>query len=183
MKIGSPSRLGQPKLQGGEQGTTSKSASKEGGVKMLGSRRVWICAAACMAMAAGNMFANAADTEPAGAGQSQPQGGSSRASAEAGQQLAEAFCSNCHLLGGETGAPVVVGIPSLKFIANRPGQTGERIESILVKPHAPMPDMKLSYPEIRDLLAYLETLRTDKSGPSLLPPLPYKDNPKLPSPG
>lgn len=103
-------------------------------------------------------------------------------SAEAGEMLARALCSTCHLMDGASSAPVVVGIPSLAAIANRQGQSAERIEAVLIKPHAPMPDMKLSYPEIRDLLAYLEGLRTDKSQPSLVPQQPTKDDPKLPKP-
>jgi cytochrome c len=95
-------------------------------------------------------------------------------SAEKGLTLAERLCSGCHVV--ETASKTVpAGIPPLRAIANMPGQTAAHIMSILIKPHAPMPDMQLSRQEILDITAYLDTLRTDKSAPSLLPP---KQGPK-----
>lgn len=90
-------------------------------------------------------------------------------SAEKGQTLAERLCSGCHVV--ETASKTVpAGIPPLRAIANLPGQTATRILNVLIQPHAPMPDMQLSRQEILDITAYLDTLRTDKSAPSLLPP-------------
>ncbi|MEZ0219127.1 MAG: cytochrome c [Tardiphaga sp.] len=101
-------------------------------------------------------------------------------SAEKGQTLAERLCSGCHVV--ETASKTVpAGIPSLRAVANRPGQTATRIMNILIKPHAPMPDMQVSRQEMLDIIAYLDTLRADKSGPSLLPPK-QGPKPKYPEP-
>ena len=96
--------------------------------------------------------------------------------------LAETFCKTCHVVEGEANNPVTAGIPSLRGIANRPGQTGAKIQQVLINPHAPMPDMKLSNQEIQNLLAYLETLRTDKTLPPLISPFEPTSKPKYPAP-
>lgn len=96
-------------------------------------------------------------------------------SAEKGQTLAERLCSSCHVVDTASKS-VPAGIPSLRGIANQPGQTATRIMNVLIKPHVPMPDMQLSRQEMLDIIAYLDTLRADKSAPSLLPP---KQGPKL----
>lgn len=104
------------------------------------------------------------------------------ASPEQGLKLAQTLCQNCHLLPGAENNTVTVGIPSLSGIANRPGQTGLAIERILIQPHAPMPDMKLSNQEIRDLIAFLDSLRTDRSLPPLQPSTKPPEKPKHPTP-
>lgn len=85
-------------------------------------------------------------------------------SAAEGQDLARRLCAGCHAME-TTSAAVPAGIPSLRALANLPGQTGARITGILLQPHAPMPDMRLSLLEIQDLLAYLESLRTGPGEP------------------
>jgi mono/diheme cytochrome c family protein len=101
---------------------------------------------------------------------------------ERGRDLVQRLCISCHLQADAIGATVTVGIPTLAAIANRPGQTGPRIEAILINPHPPMPDIKLTADEIHSIINYLETLRTDKSKPPLLPPAPIDAKPKFPSP-
>lgn len=103
-------------------------------------------------------------------------------SPEAGLKIAQTLCQNCHLVPGASGNTVTVGIPSLSGIANKPGQTGRAIEAVLIAPHAPMPDMKLSMPEIQDIIAYLDSLRTDKSLPPLQPSQKPNEKPKYPTP-
>jgi mono/diheme cytochrome c family protein len=101
-------------------------------------------------------------------------------SAEKGHALAQKFCSGCHVIQSDAGTTVPAGIPPFRAIANRAGQTSERIISILIQPHAPMPDMHLSREEMLDIVAYLDTLRTDPSIPPLLPK--YSPKPKYPEP-
>ncbi len=93
-----------------------------------------------------------------------------QASSIAGEAFARKLCSSCHLMPSASGPSATVGIPSLSAIANRRGQTGENIANVLVKPHPPMPDIQLTRQEIHDILAYLETIRTDKSAPPLSQP-------------
>ena len=66
-------------------------------------------------------------------------------------------------------------MPGFASIANRPGQTRERIESLLTRPHGSMPDLHLTHGEVLDLLAYFESLRIDPSILPLSPPMGEDD--------
>ncbi len=74
------------------------------------------------------------------------------------------------------------GLPSLNAIANKPGQTGRHIEFMLINPHPPMPDVRLTIREINDVVLYLETLRSDKTTPPLLAPSHPAEKPAYPKP-
>lgn len=89
-------------------------------------------------------------------------------SPDRGYALAQNFCKGCHLIGDNADAAVPAGIPTFRGIANKPGQTSGHIMEILMRPHPPMPDIQLTREEMMHILAYLETLRTDKSGTPLL---------------
>lgn len=103
-------------------------------------------------------------------------------SAEKGHALAQRLCSGCHVVEAGADGTVPAGVPPFRTIANSPGQTSQRIMNVLIKPHAPMPDTHLSREEMLDIVAYLETLRTDQSIPPLLPPKKYGPKPKYPEP-
>jgi cytochrome c len=103
-------------------------------------------------------------------------------SPERGHELAGRLCSNCHLVEGQKDATVPAGIPTMRGIANQPGQTGQRILDVLIQPHSPMPELRLTIDEIRDLIAYFDTLRTDRSGPPLQSPVNPAVKPKRPQP-
>ena len=100
-------------------------------------------------------------------------------SPENGLALAQKLCVNCHLLP-DVPATVPAGPPTFRGIANKPGQTGDKIVNVLIQPHAPMPDIHLTNAEMRDLLAYLETLRTDKAAPALRSPVEPDTTPPAP---
>jgi cytochrome c len=102
-------------------------------------------------------------------------------SAAEGRELSEKLCKGCHVIGAEGEGTTQVGPPTFSSIANKPGQTTERIKGALVAPHPPMPDMQLTNEEMLDIIAYLETLRKDKAAPPLLPPS-GTTKPKLPDP-
>ena len=112
--------------------------------------------AAMLAVLAGTGLSRAADDKPP-------------PSAAAGVALAQTLCASCHLVGPATPGTAQVGPPSFAAIANKSGQTAEHIRSILIQPHAPMPDMSLTNDEMLNLLAYFESLRLDKKGPPLVP--------------
>jgi cytochrome c len=86
-----------------------------------------------------------------------------------GHELAAKLCQSCHVIDEKAAGPVTAGVPALRGIANSPGQSAERIRNILINPHPPMPDVKLSYPEIDRLVAYIDSLRADAAGPPLVP--------------
>lgn len=102
-------------------------------------------------------------------------------SADEGQVLADKFCKGCHIVESGVSDIVPAGPPPFHSIAIRPDQTVERIRNVLIKPHAPMPDMSLSNAEILNLIAYIDKLRTEAGLPAMLPP-PDTKKPKYPSP-
>ena len=106
--------------------------------------------------------------------------GTTGPSAAKGLAIAQSLCVNCHLLPNNQTATVPSGVPTFRAIANRPGQTGEQIMFVLIKPHVPMPDMQISREEILSILAFLETLRTNPAVPPLLTPSELNPLPKSP---
>lgn len=121
-----------------------------------------VAVAACLAVISEDAFAQAA--EP---------------SAAHGHQLALRLCSGCHVVDDASNSAVPAGIGTFRGIANSPGQSAERISNVLILPHLPMPDNQLTRDEIQDILAYLETLRTNPEVPPLITPAGAK--PQLPS--
>jgi mono/diheme cytochrome c family protein len=109
-------------------------------------------------------------------------GASEPPSVAKGYELAEKFCKACHIIDDKPSSVTPVGPPSFADIANKPGQTAERIKGTLIQPHPPMPDMHLTNEEILNIVAYLETLRTDETIPPFLPPA-GEAKPKYPWPG
>ncbi len=101
-------------------------------------------------------------------------------SPENGYALAKRFCNGCHLIDNSTTTTVPAGVPTFPGIANKPGQTGQHIMNVLIQPHPPMPDIHLSTSEIADVVAYLETLRSDKSAPPLHAPVEQHTKPEYP---
>jgi cytochrome c len=87
-----------------------------------------------------------------------------------GYALAQKLCQGCHVIESSAETSTPVGVPTFRGIANRPGQTRERITNVLIQPHTPMPDIRLTNDEIENILAYLETLRTDPQIPPLFSP-------------
>jgi cytochrome c2 len=102
-------------------------------------------------------------------------------SAENGQQLAQRFCTNCHLVGSEQTTVGTIGPPPFTTIANKADQTADKIKGALILPHPPMPDMQLTGTEMMDLIAYIQTLRKADQ-PPLIPP-PGETKPKYPKAG
>lgn len=101
-------------------------------------------------------------------------------SPERGHSLAGRLCKGCHLVEGSSVGSVPVGPPSLRAIANQPGQSSQRIRNALIQPFHPMPDLQLSNNEILELLAYLESLRTNPQVPPLFQPSDHRNQPALP---
>lgn len=117
----------------------------------------------------------------AGGAAAQDVEGLRKPSAAAGHVLAEKFCTSCHLIGEKTDS-AQVGPPTFRSIANEAGQNFDHIKQVLIKPHAPMPDMQLTGDEILDLVAYLDSLKPAGSAP-LLPPGQLRNKPRATTPG
>jgi cytochrome c len=101
-------------------------------------------------------------------------------SASRGHQLGMRLCANCHLVDA-SGKSAPEGVGSFRGIANRSGQSAERISNVLMLPHMPMPDAQLTRDEIQDILAYLGTLRTNPDVSPLI--VPQTSKPQYPSKG
>jgi len=77
-----------------------------------------------------------------------------------GERIAKTWCAGCHRV--ETEAPRAGGsdaVPSFSSIAQMGGITQTSLEVFLSTPHARMPDYSLTRDEIRDVSAYILTLR------------------------
>ncbi len=76
----------------------------------------------------------------------------------AGAELAQKWCSDCHLVGrGQSHSNDAV--PSFAAIAAAPATTAMSLHAFLLTPHGPMPDLKLSREQIDDVVAYILSLR------------------------
>lgn len=115
-----------------------------------------------------------------GAAAEEPANTPREASPESGLAIAQRLCVSCHVVEGTDGT-VPAGVPALRGIANKKGQTAANIERTLIEPHAPMPNMALTRDEIQDILSYLETLRSDPGVPRLYTP-PGEKKPPTPKP-
>ena len=86
---------------------------------------------------------------------------------ELGRELAVRLCSGCHAIGiGGPSARVHADVPSFREIANRTGQTAERIAGRIVVPHPPMPQVSVTRDEIAALTAFILTQRERQAPPN-----------------
>jgi mono/diheme cytochrome c family protein len=76
-----------------------------------------------------------------------------------GKEIADKLCVGCHATDQSLGERRQADVPSFISIANRPKQSIEALSGWLMAPHAPMPDPHLSRKEIRDLAAYIVSLK------------------------
>ena len=81
-----------------------------------------------------------------------------RADVTKGHQLAEMWCANCHVIGGNPAGPVPQGPPSFQMVAHS-GMSADQLRAFLSHPHGAMPNLALTRAEIDDLISYVETLR------------------------
>jgi cytochrome c len=80
--------------------------------------------------------------------------------AQEGERIAERWCSACHLVS-ERQRRAPVDAPTFMAIAERSPEAIDALAGFLMDPHPPMPDLSLTREEIRDLLAYIASLRED----------------------
>ena len=78
-----------------------------------------------------------------------------------GAATAKLWCSQCHLIAPDSNDAALADAPSFYEVANRPEQTRDAIEAYLLDPHPPMPDLNLSSEELKNLSAYILSLKED----------------------
>jgi mono/diheme cytochrome c family protein len=76
----------------------------------------------------------------------------------AGRALAERWCASCHLIGPGQAAATTEAPPFATVAARAPDALAA-LAAFLADPHPPMPDFSLTRQEIRDLLAYIASLK------------------------
>jgi mono/diheme cytochrome c family protein len=77
----------------------------------------------------------------------------------AGHAIAENWCSNCHSIAAKD-ATARDGVPAFFSIAQMTSTTEMSLAAFLTTPHAAgMPNFSLSHAEIRDVSAYILSLR------------------------
>lgn len=76
-----------------------------------------------------------------------------------GRAIAERWCSSCHQVSDQA-PPVTTEAPPFASVAMKyPGEEGlQALQAFLSDPHPLMPDMSLTRQEIRDLVAYIDSL-------------------------
>jgi mono/diheme cytochrome c family protein len=81
-------------------------------------------------------------------------------SIQRGKLIAERACSGCHAIDSPKGAQVeATDVPTFRAVAGRPSQTAARLEAFIMVPHRPMPAIPLELSEVRDVVAYILSLR------------------------
>jgi cytochrome c len=77
-----------------------------------------------------------------------------------GLALARKLCVNCHTVEpGAVKAEVIAGVPSFTAIADKPGQTEDKLKTFMLSPHPPMPQVQLTTHDLDNLAAYILTLK------------------------
>jgi mono/diheme cytochrome c family protein len=76
-----------------------------------------------------------------------------------GDRLAHTLCINCHVVDTHGPAIRTDRVPSFSWIANQEGLTPTTLPIWLSKSHERMPDFSLTRDEIREVSAYILSLR------------------------
>lgn len=79
-----------------------------------------------------------------------------------GRELADSLCSVCHDVEKVPSGLTKTEIPSFVAIANRQGQTQEKIVGSLIFPHPEMPKVSFTNRDLKDLSNYIMSLKFKK---------------------
>lgn len=77
-----------------------------------------------------------------------------------GKALAETLCSGCHNVWMGPVERDKTEIPSFYDFANQPNQTPELLAAGIILPHPLMPKVPFTNEELRNIVAYIMSLRT-----------------------
>jgi mono/diheme cytochrome c family protein len=77
-----------------------------------------------------------------------------------GKEIAERVCAGCHAVNDKPGSQVQgTDVPSFRALAQRPLRTPESLQAFIMTPRHPMPAIPLELREIRDVVAYIQSLK------------------------
>ena len=78
---------------------------------------------------------------------------------ESGRRIAQMWCEGCHQIQNAPTGPIRDDIPSFVAIARSSSTTSTSLNAFLSTPHPSMPNYSLTRQEIRDVAAYILSLR------------------------
>jgi mono/diheme cytochrome c family protein len=78
---------------------------------------------------------------------------------DAGHQLAETWCSSCHVVGRDQQSATSTGAPTFTAIAVMKTTTPLGLRVFFQTPHHRMPDLHLSNAEMDNVIAYIISLQ------------------------
>ena len=79
--------------------------------------------------------------------------------ADQGSRIAHRVCSTCHVVDMRSTVAPNDGVPSFPWIARQKTLTASALSAFLSTSHPPMPDLVLTRDEIRQVSAYIFSLR------------------------
>jgi mono/diheme cytochrome c family protein len=79
--------------------------------------------------------------------------------AKRGHELATRLCSQCHLVDRGATSGMLADVPSFAAIAARPNATAEHLVGRIISPHPEMPGVQLTVHDLRDVVAYIMSLK------------------------
>jgi cytochrome c len=79
--------------------------------------------------------------------------------ADQGSRLARRVCSTCHVVDIRSTVAPNDGVPSFPWIAQQKNMTASALAAFLSTSHPPMPDLVLTRDEIRQVSAYILSMR------------------------
>jgi mono/diheme cytochrome c family protein len=78
---------------------------------------------------------------------------------ENGARIAHTWCTNCHVVDSHDKGIKSDAAPPFTSVARQSGMTTTAIQVFLSTPHSKMPDFSLTRTEIRDVSAYIMSLK------------------------
>lgn len=79
--------------------------------------------------------------------------------AQRGREIAQRWCSSCHVVEPTATAAPAVGLPSFPAIAAKSDLSADQLRAAMNPQHSRMPDFALSRRQEDDLIAYIYSLR------------------------
>jgi mono/diheme cytochrome c family protein len=76
-----------------------------------------------------------------------------------GRRLAGTYCVSCHIITPTAQVAGNNGVPTFAEIARRPSTTPTSLRAFLLRPHPKISDMQATSDELRDLIAFILSLR------------------------
>ena len=83
-------------------------------------------------------------------------------SPQTGLAFAQTTCSGCHAIESKAASSPNPAAPTFQRIANVPGMTETALYVSLQTPHRTMPDLHLEGDELRNVAAYILSLRSTR---------------------